>query len=67
MEVLLFNLSLKRFFLKLEERPFEAQVEKKNFHQFKFSFSQGEGNGRFSQMDLRACPSGPARWVHGSG
>jgi len=26
-------------------RSFEAQVDKKNFHQFKLKLSQGEGNG----------------------
>jgi hypothetical protein len=35
-----------------DEHALEAQVEKENFHQFNFSFSQGEGNGRFSQMVL---------------
>jgi hypothetical protein len=38
-----------------DERLLEAQVEKENFHQFNFRFSQGEGNGRFSQMAFGAC------------
>jgi hypothetical protein len=43
-----------------DERLLEAQVEKDNFHQFNFRFSQGEGNGRFSQMAYGVCWSGPA-------
>src|SRR5580693_4331698 len=43
-----------------DERLLEAQVEKENFHQFNFRFSQGEGNGRFSQMAHGVCRSGPA-------
>ncbi|MGD0130391.1 MAG: hypothetical protein ABSE57_00025 [Bryobacteraceae bacterium] len=44
-----------------DERLLEAQVEKDNFHQFKNSdFSQGEGNGRFSQMAFSACGGRPA-------
>jgi hypothetical protein len=38
-----------------DERSLEAQVEKENFHQFNNRFSQGEGNGRFSQMAFSAC------------
>jgi hypothetical protein len=37
-----------------DEHLLEAQVEKENFHQFNFRFSQGEGNGRFSQMAFGA-------------
>jgi hypothetical protein len=43
-----------------DERLLEAQVEKENFHQFNFRFSQGEGNGRFSQMVYGVCLGGPA-------
>jgi len=43
-----------------DERLLEAQVEKENFHQFNFRFSQGEGNGRFSQMAFGACCGGRA-------
>jgi hypothetical protein len=45
-----------------DERLLEAQVEKDNFHQFNSDFSQGEGNGRFSQMAFSACSSRPATW-----
>src|ERR1700761_1092884 len=43
-----------------DENSLEAQVEKDNFHQFNFRFSQGEGNGRFSQMAFSVCRNGPA-------